>query len=147
MITPLLEDPSVKEMDVVAIQEPSRNSMNGTTYNPSSSRFHLAHSGDLEARTYFYINKRIETDSWGIIYRGSDLYSLQINIRKRTELEETATGARDSYQETIWIYNIYNPSPVSYSSTDSPSTIPQLEEALGEDREHIIVGDFNLHYP
>ena len=76
MITPLLEDPSIKEIDIVAIQEPSRNSMNGTTYNPSSSRFHLAYSGDLEARTYFYINKRIETDSWGIIYRGSDLFLL-----------------------------------------------------------------------
>ena len=63
MITPLLEDPSVKEIDIVAIQEPSRNSMNGTTYNPSSSRFYLAYSSDLEARTYFYINKRIETDS------------------------------------------------------------------------------------
>ena len=37
--------------------------MNGTTYNPSSSRFYLAYSSDLEARTYFYINKRIETDS------------------------------------------------------------------------------------
>ena len=37
--------------------------MNDTTYNSSSIRFHLAYSSDLEARTYFYINKRIETDS------------------------------------------------------------------------------------
>ena len=146
-MTPLLEDPSVKEIDVVAIQEPFRNLINDTTYNPSSSRFHLAYSSDLEARTYFYINKRIETDSQGIIYRGSDLCSLQINIRKRIELEETATSTRDLYQKTIQIYNIYNPSLVSYSSTDSLSTIPQLEEALGEDREYIIVGDFNLYYP
>ena len=42
---------------------------------------------------------------------------------------------------------MYNPSLVSYLSTDSLSTIPQLEEALGEDREYIIVGDFNLHHP
>ena len=63
MITPLLEDPSMKEIDIVAIQEPSRNSINDTTYNPSSSRFHLAYSSNLEARIYFYINKRIEIDS------------------------------------------------------------------------------------
>jgi len=36
---------------------------------------------------------------------------------------------------------------VSLTSNDSPSSIPALEGVLGEDGEHIAVGDFNLHHP
>ena len=41
----------------------------------------------------------------------------------------------------------FNPSPISLSSEDSPSTLPLLAQALRRDGEHVILGDFNLHHP
>lgn len=146
VMAPLLESKEVKDMDVLAIQEPARNLMNKTSYNPSTSRFHLAHGGDPEARTCFYINKRIEADSWGVEYQGSDLCSLWIQI-KRNQNKTEAGRAEGQSEEKIWIHNVYNPSPVSYTSMDSPTTILKLDEAMDEDGEHIVVGDFNLHHP
>ena len=120
--------------------------MNKTSYNPGTSRFYLAHGGDLEARIYFYVNKRIEADSWGVEYRGGDLYSMWIQIKKnQSKTEDVRAGGQP--EERIWIYNVYNPSPVSYISKDSPTTISKLEEAMDEDGEHIVVEDFNLHHP
>ena len=42
---------------------------------------------------------------------------------------------------------MYNPSPASYTSTDSLSTISDLTEAMEEEGEHVVMGDFNLHHP
>lgn len=42
---------------------------------------------------------------------------------------------------------MYNPSPASYSSTDSPSTFPEMQQALQANVEHILLSDFNLHHP
>ncbi len=63
VMAPLLENNEARDIDVLAIQEPARNLINGTSYNYSASRFHLAHCGDPEARTCFYINKRLDPGS------------------------------------------------------------------------------------
>ena len=131
VIAPLLENDQVKDIDVLAIQEPVRNRANKTAYNPSSSRFYLAHCGDIEARTCLYINKRIDPDTWEARFKGRDFCSLRIQVK----------------ETPVWIHNVYNPSPVSLTSQDSPSTLPALAEALEEDGEHVAVGDFNLHHP
>lgn len=96
VMAPLLESKEVKDMDVLAIQEPARNLMNKTSYNPSTSRFHLAHGGDPEARTCFYINKRIEADSWGVEYQGSDLCSLWIQIKRNQNKTEAGRAEGQS---------------------------------------------------
>ena len=131
VMAPLLEDDRIKNIDVLAIQEPVRNRANNTSYNPSSSRFHLAHCGDIEARTCLYINKRMDPDTWEARFEGLDFSSLRIQV-KGTLLR---------------IHNVYNPSPVSMTSRESPSTLPTLAGALNEEGEHIAVGDFNLHHP
>ena len=48
--------------------------------------------------------------------------------------------------ETIH-HNVYNPSPASYSSTDSPTTLPAARSMLTADAHHILLGDFNMHHP
>ena len=52
-------------------------------------------------------------------------------------------------EDWIHVHNIYNPSPVSRSSTEGLSTLPDLRRALiaGANAKHIVVGDFNLHHP
>ena len=41
---------------------------------------------------------------------------------------------------------MYNPSPISYSSIDSPSTLTIVKGQLIAETKHILLGDFNLHY-
>ena len=36
----------------------------------------------------------------------------------------------EGVQAEVWIHNIYNPSPRSPRSTNSPSTLPQIRSAL-----------------
>ena len=66
VMAPLLKNEIVKDIDILAIQELARNKINNTSYNPSSSRFYLAHCGDKGARTCFYINKRINSSTWEV---------------------------------------------------------------------------------
>ena len=47
----------------------------------------------------------------------------------------------------MWVYNVYNLSPASYSSEGGQSTLPALAAMLEREGEHIIIGDFNLHRP
>ena len=42
---------------------------------------------------------------------------------------------------------MYNPSPVSITSRDSPSTLPALIDTLDQEGEYLTVEDFNLYYP
>ena len=148
VMAPLLKDEDVKDIDVLAIQEPARNLMNRTSYNTSTGKFHLAHGGDPEARTCFYVNKRIDPDKWGVEYRGGDLCSLWIETREpQKDGNSEAVNTEEPQGRRVWVHNVYNPSPVSYTSVDSPTTIPKLGEALESEGEHVVVGDFNLHHP
>ena len=54
---------------------------------------------------------------------------------------------RTKNEKTMHIHNVYNPSPISYSSIDSPSSIPILSRQLAAEAEHVVIGDFNLHHP
>ena len=49
--------------------------------------------------------------------------------------------------KTIYIHNVYNLSPILYTSIKTFSIIPALELALANNGEHILFGDFNFHYP
>ena len=60
VMAPLLEEQEVQDYDILAIQEPSHNSFNGSTYNPSSSKFLLTHKSGPDVRTCFYVNKRMD---------------------------------------------------------------------------------------
>jgi len=156
LMTALLQDESIKDIDVLAIQEPSWNPASQTSHNDSTSCFHLAHRGGQETRTCFYVNKRLDADSWEPVFHSGDLCSVRISlIEKNSErkLEEGDLGVKEGFsgsdlrRREVWIHNIYNPSPTQYTSTDSPSTLPLLGETLKEQGEHILLGDFNLHHP
>jgi len=60
----LLEDDKVKDVDVLAIQEPWHNPRNNSSYNPSTSPFHLVYREEEGTRVCFYINKRLNIEQW-----------------------------------------------------------------------------------
>lgn len=144
VMAPLLEDKEVKDIDILAIQEPCGHPINQTSYNLGSSGFHLVHLGGPGVRTCFYVNKKIDTDSWEPVYRGGDLCSLKMTLEPERRIGQG--GSLETSPKAVWIHNVYNPSPVSHESNDSPSTLPLVEEALSQEGEHILLGDFNLHH-
>ena len=148
VMAPLLEEQEIQDYDILAIQEPSYNSFNKSTYNPSSSKFLLAHESGPDVRTCFYINKRMDPASWEVRYRGGDFCSLRLNIKQGGREEGGSGTPSPPAQELIlWVHNVYNQSPTSPEVATASPVLISLEQALEEEGEHIALGDFNLHHP
>lgn len=131
----LLNEPNIKDYDIIAIQEPWRNEHVKSSYNPRSSGFHLAYCENVNTRVCFYINEKIDVDTWTVSYPTADIVSLELLIKEEQK------------DRKIFIHNVYNPSPISPTSTNSPSSLPALSRCLTVGGEHIVLGDFNLHHP
>ena len=138
VLIPFLENEEVQDTDILAIQEPWFNPVNRSTYNPSQGQFHLFHQGKEGTRVCFYVNKRLDIDSWEADYSSDDCCSIRIALRE---------GRERVQKEVVWIHNVYNPSPPTLKTSEYPSTIPRIAEVLGRAGEHILLGDFNLHHP
>jgi exonuclease III len=81
----------------------------------------------------FYINKRLDLNSWRHVFYSSDAGTLYIKIAPGDDFGEVA------------IYNIYNPSQ-GYGE-DAAGTLPTLENMVITGAEQVVLGDFNLHHP
>ena len=137
-MAPLLHDEKIRQFDILAIQEPWFNPYNQSSFNSNSSNFYLVHKLKTDTRTCFYVNKRLDLESWEITNEEKNLCSLKLvvkNMRLSNQWRE------------IWIHNVYNPSPTSYTSVYNPSTLPQIQNALQKPGKHILLGDFSLHHP
>ena len=120
----------IKEIDVIAIQEPPKRVTNSDrNLNPSSDYFHLVIEETDCPRTSIYINKEIALSSWYTSHLSGNRISTRLSMK----------GERD-----IEIHNIYNP-----VAEENNSVIPDLMQAIrrNPDGEHIALGDYNLHHP
>ena len=122
---PLLADPNTQDYDIIAIQEPLCNPFAPTTLSSHQSGFHLLYRPNGDTRVCFYINDSIDPDSWEVEFLSADMCALII----RTKIGETS--------EVIHVHNVCNPSPASYSSIDSPSTLPIVKRQLTTRSNHI----------
>ncbi len=134
----LLRDPSIREYDILAIQEPWRNPFMSTTHNPIPEYFHLHFPKDTReepARVCFFVNKRLDETRWRITEHTRDVCTLRI-----TYSEEEMQQPKE-----VAIHNVYNP---PRSTENRRSSLPALEQALRQhaDIGQVILGDFNLHY-
>jgi hypothetical protein len=134
----LFQDPRLVGYDILAIQEPWRNSYNSQGYNPSPSLFHLVEKASERARTAIYINRRIPLSCWDEIYKEEDLITIRLTIPGDED--------RDRNRK-IYIHSIYLPPPNSHSERQTPQVLHELQEQLRYSGEHIILGDLNLHHP
>jgi hypothetical protein len=64
VMAPLLRDPAVLELDIIAIQEPWRNPHQNTTHNPAADHFRLVYMDSQNTRTCFFVNKKISTAAY-----------------------------------------------------------------------------------
>src|SRR5271154_4357783 len=137
-LIPLLRNATIKEFDILAIQEPWRNPFQTTGYNPSRSEFYLAYPAKELTRVCFYVNKRLHPNTWTVTHHNEDAQTLTLKIEE---------GQQDPW--IVQIHNVYNPSPGSYSSTNpgTLTTVRNCLESTADGTEHILIGDFNLHHP
>ena len=115
--------------DVLAIQEPWLNSLVETTYCPQSCLYHLVFPQGGRARTCLYINKRIPLAKWHS-YEELDYCRVTINTQ----------------QGPITIHNIYSKIPETLGTTVWNTPISSMLQAVQSLGQHLVVGDFNLHY-
>ncbi|KAI6789402.1 hypothetical protein KC331_g213 [Hortaea werneckii] len=133
----LLQDPSVMEYDILAIQEPWRNPFLSTTHHPAKDRFHLCYPEAVEdgpARVCFFVNKRLDNTKWQFESHTKDVCSL--HIRGEAGIQT---------QGHLHVHNIYNP---GLASENRESVLPLLCTLLEryERDEQVVLGDFNLHH-
>ena len=128
VIIPLFKELDLKTYYILAIQEPQKNPRVKIIVKHPIYRTIFLQKG--EARTYFLVSKVLALEFQQEIIYSIDLITLTINTSLRT----------------IYIYNYYNPLPLSYTSI-ALGTLLLLLEALSRPRKHIFLRDFNLYYP
>lgn len=131
VLVALLADPQVADFDIIAVQEPWRNTYDSSSYNPRDSGFHLVDTKDRDSRVSTYVNKRISVDSWSEVSHSPDSHTITLRV-----------GAAH-----VNIHNVYSPPPVSHTDNRELSTLAALAQALRMEGSHVVVGDFNLHHP
>jgi hypothetical protein len=136
-MAPMLRDPEITKYTVIAIQEPWINGYLSTTHYPAETAraFMLAWPkvpADQHPRVCTYVRRNIvESD---IVYSSRDVLTIYIRANKESP--------------RIYIHNVYN----EPANPEVPG-IRALQRALQEAeryaglKEHIIVGDFNIHDP
>ena len=129
-MAPLLRDPRIQDYDILAIQEPWRSTHKNTTHRFRGSGFDLAYMDHKDTRVCFFVNNRIARSDWNAHFPSPDLCTLSLKTRGGD----------------IQVHNVYNPSPFSLR-TRAVGTLETLRQQLQMPGQHIVIGDFNLHYP
>jgi hypothetical protein len=80
VMAPLLRDPAVLELDIIAIQEPWRNPHQNTTHNPAADHFRLVYMDSQNTRTCFFVNKKISTAASTARIHSPNVCSLRIDV-------------------------------------------------------------------
>jgi hypothetical protein len=136
VLTELLADERVRGMDILAIQEPWRNTKgNHRGYNPSRGPFRLISTSSERTRAAVYLNRSLKDCE--VLRVEDDLITVSVEV--------LWGGAK----RQVIVHSAYSKPPESHSTTQVPE---QLETALQavehwRDSEQLLVGDFNLHHP
>src|SRR6266516_7636772 len=80
VMAPLLRDSGIAQYDVIAIQEPWRNTHNWATYSPGDSGFRPVDLRKYQSRVCCFVNKKISTDSWSETFHSDDLVTITLRL-------------------------------------------------------------------
>lgn len=130
VMIPFFDDPRTLTYDIIAIQEPWRNSEFFTTYHPHKDIFHLTYMEHESTHVCCYINKRLALSSWYVNHHSPDLCTIELQI---------------SGFNTLHIHNVYN--PILLTNSSRCLSLLQEKIVLSLLEEYVILGDFNFHHP
>lgn len=123
----LFQNEKTLEYDILAIQEPWRNSFINTTYHPLKQHFQLTYLDNPKTRVCFYISKRINPGTWSVSQISKDISLLKIS--------------NPHSNNHICIFNVYHE-----VVTDTLTTLAEALDTLGRHDSVMVLGDFNLHH-
>jgi hypothetical protein len=132
----LLADERVRRMDVLAIQEPWRNSRgNNRGYNPSGGPFRLISTNTEKTRAVIYLNRNLQECE--VLKVDNDIVSISITT--------LWGGAR----RQVIVHSAYSKPPESHSTRHIPEQLGMIIQTVEHwrDQEQLLTGDFNLHHP
>lgn len=136
----LFGERELHNFEILAIQEPNinRHTDEMTTYSHAlGGQFHVLLRPTPKAakedtpRVCFFVNKRLDPRIWSIQHHTRDMSTLTLRLPK----------------QTIYVHNVYNPSPSNTGETTLGTLRSTLQRMQAGNPGHIVVGDFNLHHP
>ncbi len=127
----LLANSQIREYDILTIQKFWRNVCVSTSYNSFSIDFHLLYEMKENVRVCFYVNTKLNVNSWSIDFVSSDMCTLKLDLND---------------QRIVNIHNVYNVSSVFYASNALLFIIETTQDRLVVDEEHVLLENFNLHH-
>ncbi|CAD6919231.1 unnamed protein product [Tilletia controversa] len=93
-------------------------------------------------RVVIYINKDLQTANVSVVgVPHPDLVTVNIDLQGRPQQASAEDGVEPEIS-AISITNIYNPN----RSADSIAPLAATFEAVGQDRHHLVLGNFNTHH-
>ena len=128
VLASLFQDRWITEYDILAIQEPWRNPFIATSYHPLKTHFQLVYMDDAETRVCFYINKRINANTWNVSFITKDIISVELT--------------HPVLLHKLCIVNVYNE-----VGTSTLLDVRETMATLDTETEILLLGDFNLHHP
>jgi hypothetical protein len=127
----LLANSQIRKYDILTIQKLWRNVCVSTSYNSFSTDFHLLYEMKENVRVCFYVNTKLNVNSWSIDFVSSNMCTLKLNLND---------------QRIVNIHNVYNVSSMFYASDVLLLIIETTQNRLVIDEEHVFLKDFNLHH-
>ncbi len=123
----LLANSQIKEYDILTIQKLWRNVCVSTSYNSFSIDFHLLYEMKENVRVCFYVNTKLNVNSWSIDFVSSNMCTLKLDLND---------------QRIVNIHNVYNVFSMFYASDALLLIIETTQNRFVIDE----VKDFNLHH-
>ncbi|KAE8182470.1 hypothetical protein CF336_g8542 [Tilletia laevis] len=149
----LLNNPATQKYHVLCIQEPFArfdNPVGHPSWLPvgdsGPTQYNLDYPRDTplppHPRVVTCINKDLQTANVSVVgVPHPDLVTVNIDLQGRPQQASAEDGVEPEIS-AISITDIYNPN----RSADSIAPLAATFEAVGQDRHHLVLGDFNTHH-
>lgn len=135
MMIALLQEEKIQEYNILVIQESWQHHVGISAYNSRSANFTLVNNDE---KTYFYINKRIDSNNWHNTWHSKDVETITLQLQS---LDDNTTR-----HDLVNVHDVYNSFLNSHNDTINKSSFLAMKLALHMQGESIIVKDFNLHH-
>ena len=142
MMITLLHEMRIKDYDILMIQESWRHHEKTKTYNSRDINFILKNN---EKKTCFYINNRINDNSWHNTWHFKNVKIIILQLRWQNE--KFSQNSMNTHEIcSMNIHEMYNSSLINYNEISSKENLFVLKQTLHMSNESAIVNDFNLHH-
>ena len=147
MMITLLHEKRIKNYNILMIQKSWRHHEETRTYNSRDIDFILKNNDE---KTCFYVNNRIDGNSWHSTWHFKDVNIITLQLRRQNE--ENAQDSMNTQSDSMNvsysmnIHDVYNSSSTSHNEISEKENLFALKQTLRMQNKNVIINDFNLHH-